>query len=150
MFFINLLDTRPGEAKFLAVFAPYAADRLLQKHLRRRLTVTIDNTAQPVRVPISSDHMISQRGLMRQSPPTDFAFTTSVYVGMLDAMEINAHEMIHTSQICHGRTRVQKRHVGAGMSARQIHIVSWCRAKPTPIDQIECHKQPWEIKACDW
>jgi hypothetical protein len=150
MFFINSLDTRPGEAELLAVFAAYAADRLLPKHLRRRLSVTINTTAQPVRVPISRDHMIPQRGFLRQSPPTDFAFTTSVSVGMRDAMEIIAHEMIHISQICHGRTRVQKRRVGAGMSARQIHIVSWCRAKPTPIDQIEWHKRPWEIEACDW
>ena len=150
MFFINALDTCPGEAELLAVFAAYAADRPLPKHLRRRLSVTINTTAQPVRVLISIDHMTPQRGSLRQSPPIDFVFTTSVSVGMRDAMEIIAHGMIHISQICHGRTRVQERRVGAGMSAQQIHIVSWCRAKPTPIDQIEWHKRPREIEACEW
>ena len=71
--------------------------------------------------------MTPQRGFLRQSPPQDFAFTTSVSVGMRDAIEVIAHEMIHISQMCYGRMRVQKRRVGAGMSARQIHIVSWCR-----------------------
>ena len=85
--------------------------------------------------------MIPQRSFLRQLPSTDFAFTISVSVGMRDAMEVIAHEMTHTSQICHGRMRVQKRCVGAGMSARQIHTVSWCKAKPTQIDQIQWHKQ---------
>ena len=86
--------------------------------------------------------MIPQRGFLCQSPPTEFAFTTSVSVRMRDAMEVIAQEMIRISQICAGRMRVQKRRVGAGMSAWQIHIMSWCRAKPTPIDQIEWHKRP--------
>ena len=89
--------------------------------------------------------MTPQRGFQRQLLPTDFAFRTSVSVGMRAAMEVIAHEMIHTSQICHGRMRVQKRCVGAGLSARQIHIVSFCEAKPTPIDHIQWHKRPWEI-----
>ncbi len=69
---------------------------------------------------------------------------------MCAAMEVITHEMIHTSKIRHGRMRVQKRSVGAGMSAGQIHIVSFCEAKPTPIDQIQWHRRPWEIEACDW
>ena len=52
MFFINSLDTRPGEAGLFVVFAAYAADRLLLKHLRRCLSLIINTTVQPVRVPI--------------------------------------------------------------------------------------------------
>ena len=142
MFFIHSLDTRPGEAELLPVFATYVADRLLPQNLRRRLSVTINTTAQPIRVPISRDYMISQKGFLRYVLPTDFTFTASVSVGMRDAMEVIAHEMIHISQICHGRLRVQRRRVGAGTAARQIHIASWCKATLTPIDQIEWHKRP--------
>lgn len=150
MFFIHSLDTRPGEAELLAVFAAYVADRLLPENLRRRLSVTINTTAQPIRVPISRDYMISQKGFLRYVLPTDFTFTASVSVGMRDAMEVIAHELIHISQICHGRLRVQRRRVGAGTAARQIHIASCCKATLTPIDQIEWHKRPWEIEACNW
>ena len=52
MFFINLLDTRPGEAGLFVVFAAYAADRLLLKHLRRCLSLMINTNVQPVRVTI--------------------------------------------------------------------------------------------------
>lgn len=150
MFFVNSLDTCQTEAKLLAVFAASAIDKLPPKHLRRRLSITKNTTAQPVSVPILRDHVTPQRGFLRQLPPQDFALKTSVSVGMRDAMEVIAHEMIHISQMCHGRMRVQKRRVGAGMSAWQIHIMSWCRAKPPPIDQIEWHKRAWEIEACDW
>lgn len=75
MFFIHSLDTRPGEAELLAVFAAYVADRLLPQNLRRRLSVTINTTAQPIRVPISRDYMISQKGFLRYVLPTDFTFT---------------------------------------------------------------------------
>ena len=141
MFFIHLLDTRPGEAELLAVFAAYVADRLLPENLRRRLSVTINTTAQPIRVPISRDYMISQKGFLRYVLPTDFTFTASVSVGMREAMEVIAHQMIHISQICHGCLRVQRRCIGAGTAARQIHIASWCKATLTPIDQIEWHKR---------
>ena len=94
--------------------------------------------------------MISQKGFLRYALPTDFTFTESVSVGMRDAMEVIAHELIHISQICHGRLRVQRRRVGADTSARQIHIASWFNATLTPIDQIEWHKRPWEIEACNW
>ena len=133
----------------LAVFEACAADRPLPKHVRRRLSVTINITALPVRVPISRDHMTPQRGLLRELLPADLASKTPFSVGMRDAMEVITHEMIHISQICHGRMRVETRHVGAGMSTWQIHIVSWWKAKPTPIDQIEWHKRPREIEACD-
>jgi hypothetical protein len=65
MFFINSLDTSPGEAELLAVFAAYAANRLLPKHLRRLLSKTINTTAQLFRILISRDHMILQRGFLR-------------------------------------------------------------------------------------
>ena len=94
--------------------------------------------------------MTPQRGLLRELLPADLASKTPFSVGMRDAMEVITHEMIHISQICHGRMRVETRHVGAGMSTWQIHIVSWWKAKPTPIDQIEWHKRPREIEACDW
>ena len=114
MFFIHLLDARPAEAELLAVFAAYVADRLLSQNLRRRLGVIINTTAQPIRVPISRDYMISQKGFLRYVLPTDSTFTASVSVGMREAMEGIAHEMIHISQICHGRLRVQRRRVDTG------------------------------------
>ena len=150
MFFIHSLDTRPGEAELLQVCAVYVAERLLPQNLRRRLSVTINTTAQPIRVPISRDYMISQKGFLRYVLPTDFTFTASVSVGMREAMEVIAHQMIHISQICHGCLRVQRRCIGAGTAARQIHIASWCKATLTPIDQIEWHKRTWDIEACNW
>ena len=94
--------------------------------------------------------MISQKAFLRYVLPTDFTFTASVSVGMREAMEVIAHQMIHISQICHGCLRVQRRCIGAGTAARQIHIASWCKATLTPIDQIEWHKRPREIEACNW
>ena len=64
--FHKFVGHTPGEAELLAVFAAYAADRLLPKHLRWRLSVTKNTTAQPVRMPISRDHMSPQRGFLRQ------------------------------------------------------------------------------------
>ena len=82
MFFIHSLDTRPGEAELLPVFAAYVADKLLAQNLRRRLSVTINTTAQPIRVPISRDYMISQKGFLRCVLPMDLTFTASVSVGI--------------------------------------------------------------------
>ena len=94
--------------------------------------------------------MISQKDFLRYVLPTDFTFTASVSFGMREAMEVIAHQMIHISQICHGRLHVQRRRVGAGKAARHIHIASWFKATLTPIDHIEWHKRPWEIEACNW
>ena len=63
-------------------------------------------------------------------------------------MEVIAHEMIHTSQICRGRMRVQKWCVGTGMSDQQLYIRSCCKAKPTINDQIQLHKRPRKIEPC--
>ena len=38
----------------------------------------------------------------------------------------------------------------ASTAARQTHIASWFKATLAPNDQIEWHKRPWEIEACNW
>jgi len=46
------VDARPGEAEILAMMAEYVGARLFTPRQRKSLSVIIDLTSQPTRVPV--------------------------------------------------------------------------------------------------
>ncbi len=100
--------TPEGGDEFFEVSAAYVADRMLPKHLRRRLSLTTNTTAWVVREQISMRYMVPQSGLLPQLSPADIAFTTSGSIGTRDAMELRVKEKTNISQLCLGRVSIRK------------------------------------------
>ena len=147
---VNVLDSAPSEGELLRNAALYFADRLFTKAQRKKLTVIIDVTAQPIRVPITRDMLMAKKGLVGTSPPKTFELTVSTAAGLRDAMEVVAHELIHVSQAHNQRLTITKKKRKYGGEKRLVHLAKWVSGKSTPIEELEWHNRPWEIEACQW
>ncbi|MDA7598952.1 hypothetical protein N8835_02870 [Alphaproteobacteria bacterium] len=147
---INVLDAAPGEGDLLKAGASYFAERLFTKAQRKKLTVMIDVTGQPIRVPITRDMLLGKKGLLSTSPPILFELTVSTAAGIRDAMEVVAHELIHVSQSHNGRLVVTKKKRKIQGEKRLVHIGKWLNTKAQPIEEIQWQQRPWEIEACHW
>lgn len=147
---VNVLDSAPGEGELLRNAALYFADRLFTKSQQKKLTVIIDITAQPIRVPITRDMLMMKKGFLGASAPSDFELTVSTAAGLRDAMEVVAHELIHVSQVHNLRLTITKKKRKYDGEKRLVHMAKWLSGKATPIEELEWHNRPWEIEACSW
>jgi len=147
---VTSIDARPGEAEIVSLMAGYVAARLFTPRQRRSLSVIIDLTSQPVRVPVTRTMLGLQKSGLGVRPPRQFEMTVSTAAGIRDAAEVVAHELLHVAQAVNGRLLIasQKRRING--VKRVVETARWMSGKPVIIDELAWQHRPWEIEACHW
>ncbi len=147
---VNSIDSVPGEAELLAYAANYMAARLFTARQRKSLSVLIDVTKEPVRVPVTRAMLGLQKSGLGTRPPTLFEMTVSTGFGIRDAAETIAHEMLHISQAVNGRLLIAVKKTKVAGRKTMVDTARWMGGKPVVIDNLAWHMRPWEIEACHW
>ena len=147
---VNSIDSVPGERELLAHAATYIAERLFTPRQRRSLSVLIDVTREPLRVPVTRAMLGPQKAGFGTRPPTLFEMTVSTAGGIRDAAETIAHEMLHISQAVNGRLLVTAKKTKINGRKTMVDMVRWMGGKPLVMDNLALHLRPWEIEACHW
>ena len=147
---VTSIDARPGEAEIVTLMAGYMAARLFTPRQRRTLSVIIDLTGQPVRVPVTRAMLGPQKSGLGTRPPKQFEMTVSTAAGIRDAAEIVAHELLHISQAVNGRLLIKPAKRKINGVKRTVDTARWMGGKPVVIDQLAWQYRPWEIEACYW
>ena len=147
---VTSIDARPGEAEIVTLMAGYMAARLFTPRQRRTLSVIIDLTGQPVRVPVTRAMLGPQKSGLGTRPPKQFEMTVSTAAGIRDAAEIVAHELLHISQAVNGRLLIKPAKRKINGVKRTVDTARWMGGKPVVIDELAWQYRPWEIEACHW
>ena len=147
---VTSIDARPGEAEIVTLMAGYMAARLFTPRQRRTLSVIIDLTGQPVRVPVTRAMLGPQKSGLGTRPPKQFEMTVSTAAGIRDAAEIVAHELLHISQAVNGRLLIKPAKRKINGVKRTVDTARWMGGKPVVIDELAWQNRPWEIEACHW
>jgi hypothetical protein len=147
---VTSIDARPGEAEIVSLMADYMAARLFTPRQRTSLSVIIDLTSQPVRVPVTRAMLAPKKSGLGTHPPHHFEMTASTAAGIRDAAEIVAHELLHISQAVNGRLRIMPKWRKINGSKRLVDMARWVKGKPVMIDELAWQHRPWEIEACHW
>jgi len=144
------IDARPGEAEIVRLMAGYMAARLFTPRQRKALSVIIDLTGQPIRVPVTRDMLGPQKSGLGTRPPKQFEMTVSTSAGIRDAAEVVAHELLHISQAVNGRLLITKGKRKINGIKRIVDTARWMGGKPVIMDELAWQHRPWEIEACHW
>ena len=147
---VNSIDSIPGEAELLAFAADYMAARLFTPRQRRSLSVLIDVTKEPLRVPVTRAMLGPQKSGLATKAPTLFEMTISTAFGIRDAAETIAHEMLHISQAVNERLLNTRKKTKVAGRKTTVDMARWMGGKPVIIDNLAWHLRPWEIEACHW
>jgi hypothetical protein len=147
---VNSIDAVPGEAELLAFAADYMAARLFTPRQHKNLSVLIDVTKEPLRVPVTRSMLGRQKTGLVAAPPTLFEMTVSTAFGVRDAAETIAHEMLHISQAVNERLLITKKTTKIAGRKTELDLARWMGGKPVVIDNLHWHLRPWEIEACHW
>ena len=147
---VNSIDSIPGEAELLAFAADYIAARLFTPRQRRSLSVLIDVTKEPLRVPVTRAMLGPQKSGLGTKAPTLFEMTVSTAFGIRDAAETIAHEMLHISQAVNERLLITRKKTKVAGRKTTVDLAHWMGGKPVIIDNLVWHLRPWEIEACHW
>ena len=150
MYKVNVIDAVPGEVEVLRLMTGYLGDRLFTPRQRASLDITINATRRPIRVPISRDMLLPQKAGFGLGPPTAFEMTVSTAVGIRDAGQVIAHELLHVSQVTNGRLVFNRKTKKIDRQRKKVELARWMGGKPVIIDQLPWHTRPWEIEACHW
>ena len=150
MYKVNVIDAVPGEVEVLRLMTGYLGDRLFTPRQRASLDITINATRRPIRVPISRDMLLPQKAGFGLGPPTAFEMTVSTAVGIRDAGQVIAHELLHVSQVTNGRLIFNRKTKKIDRQRKKVELARWMGGKPVIIDQLPWHTRPWEIEACHW
>ena len=150
MYKVNVIDAVPGEVEVLRLMTGYLGDRLFTPRQRASLDITINATRRPIRVPISRDMLLPQKAGFGLGPPTAFEMTVSTAVGIRDAGQVIAHELLHVSQVTNGRLVFNRKIKKIDRQRKKVELARWMGGKPVIIDQLPWHTRPWEIEACHW
>lgn len=134
----------------MQLLTAYLSDRLFTPRQRKSMQVFVDLTREAVRVPVTRAMLMPRRLGLRTIAPSSFEMTVSTAVGIRDAGEVLAHEMIHISQVMNGRLVLNRATKKVNDTKATVDLARWMSGKPVIIDQLEwCHR-PWEIEACYW
>ena len=144
------IDAIPGESEILTRMANYMAERLFTKRQRRSLTVFIDVTREPVCEPVARRMLGRQKAGLGTRAPTNFEMTVSTGVGLRDAAEVIAHELLHISQAVNGRLLITEKTKKINGVKKKVDLARWMGSKPLMMDELAWHQRPWEIEACGW
>ena len=117
---------------------------------RKSLSVLIDLTSQPVRVPVTRAMLGPQKSGLGARPPKQFEMTVSTAAGIRDAAEVVAHELLHISQAVNGRLLITAKKRKINGVKRVVDTARWMGGKPVTIDELAWQYRPWEIEACHW
>lgn len=147
---VTSIDARPGEAEIVRLMAGYMAARLFTTRQRKALSVIIDLTSQPVRVPVTRAMLGPQKSGLGTRPPKQFEMTVSTAAGIRDAAEVVAHELLHISQAVNGRLLITAAKRKINGVKRVVDTARWMGGKPVTIDELAWQNRPWEIEACHW
>lgn len=147
---VTSIDARPGEAEIVRLMAGYMAARLFTPRQRKALSVIIDLTGQPIRVPVTRDMLGPQKSGLGTRPPKQFEMTVSTSAGIRDAAEVVAHELLHISQAVNGRLLITKGKRKINGIKRIVDTARWMGGKPVIMDELAWQHRPWEIEACHW
>lgn len=147
---VTPIDARPGEAEIVSLMADYMAARLFTPRQRKSLSVLIDLTSQPVRVPVTRAMLGPQKSGLGTRPPKQFELTVSTAAGIRDAAEVVAHELLHISQAVNGRLLITAKKRKINGVKRVVDTARWMGGKPVTIDELAWQYRPWEIEACHW
>ena len=147
---VTSIDARPGEAEIVSLMADYMAARLFTPRQRKSLSVLIDLTSQPVRVPVTRAMLGPQKSGLGTRPPKQFELTVSTAAGIRDAAEVVAHELLHISQAVNGRLLITAKKRKINGVKRVVDTARWMGGKPVTIDELAWQYRPWEIEACHW
>jgi len=147
---VNSIDSVPGEAELLAYAADYFAARLFTPRQRKSLSVLVDVTREPLRVPVTRAMLRPQKAGLGTKAPTLFEMTVSTAGGIRDAAETMAHEMLHVSQVANGRLVITAKKAKFGDRKTMVDMSRWMGGKPFVMDNLAWHLRPWEIEACHW
>ena len=147
---VNSNDSVPGEAEILALAANYMAARLFTPRQINELSVLIDVTKQPMRVPVTRAMLAPQKAGIGTKPPTRFAMTVSTAAGLRDAAETVAHELLHISQSVNGRLGISMKKTKVNGRRQIAEMARWMGGKPVVMDSLAWHLRPWEVEACHW
>ena len=147
---VTSIDARPGEAEIVRLMAGYMAARLFTPRQRKALSVIIDLTGQPIRVPVTRDMLGPQKSGLGTRPPKQFEMTVSTSAGIRDAAEVVAHELLHISQAVNGRLLITKGKRKINGIKRIVDTARWMGGKPVIMDELAWQNRPWEIEACHW
>ena len=147
---VNSIDSVGGETELLAHAATYMAARLFTPRQRKSLSVLINVTREPARVPVTRAMLGPQKAGFGSKAPTLFAMTVSTAGGIRDAAETIAHEMLHISQAVNGRLLITSRKAKIAGRKTMVDMARWMGGKPVMIENLVWHLRPWEIEACHW
>ena len=147
---VNSNDSVPGETEILALAANYMAARLFTPRQINELSVLIDVTKQPMRVPVTRAMLAPQKAAIGTKPPTSFAMTVSTAAGLRDAAETVAHELLHISQSVNGRLGISMKKTKVNGRRQIAEMARWMGGKPVVMDSLAWHLRPWEVEACHW
>ena len=147
---VTSIDARPGEAEIVNLMASYVAARLFTPRQRKSLSVIIDLTCQPVRVPVTRPMLAPQKSGLGTRPPKQFEMTVSTAAGIRDAAEVVAHELLHISQAVNGRLLIMGKSRKINGIKRVVDTARWMGGKPVTVDELAWQYRPWEIEACHW
>ncbi|MGC6454322.1 MAG: hypothetical protein ACON31_10465 [Candidatus Puniceispirillaceae bacterium] len=147
---VTSIDARPGEAEIVALMATYMAARLFTPRQRKSLSVIVDLTGQPVRVPVTRAMLGPQKMGLGTRPPKQFEMTVSTAAGIRDAAEVVAHELLHISQAVNGRLVITSMKRKINGVKKIVDTARWMGGKPVMIDELAWQHRPWEIEACAW
>ena len=139
-----------GEEELLVAGAHYFADRLLKPKQQKAITLRIEVSNTPIRVPLTRDMLSESPGVFGASLPSVFEMSVSTAAGIKDALEVIAHEIVHVSQVLNRRLRMRPCQVKSGKVKHMSHAVSWLGDKFPSMDELAWHLRPWEIEACQW
>ena len=147
---VTSIDARPGEAEIVSLMAGYMAARLFTPRQRKSLSVLVDLTSQPVRVPVTRAMLGPQKSGLGTRPPKQFEMTVSTAAGIRDAAEVVAHELLHISQAVNGRLLISAKKRKINGVKRVVDTARWMGGKPVTVDELAWQYRPWEIEACHW
>ncbi len=147
---VNSIDAIPGESEIITLMANYMTERLFTNRQRRSLTVFIYVTRESVREPVTRPMLGPQKAGLGTRAPTNFEMTVSTGVGICDAAEVIAHELLHISQAVNGRLLITKKTQKINGIKKKVDLARWMGCKPIVMDELAWHQRPWEIEACGW
>ena len=136
-----------GEVELIVTAARFFIDRLIPAAQQKRLSLKIELTDKPGRIPIAIKWLVGSSGLFGMKPPQNFEMTVSAAAGVKDGLEIAANDIVHVAQVVNGRLKICLKNRKINGQTEQAYAASWIGSRFAFVDMTPRPNRLWEAEA---